>query len=410
MTLVADSKGKLTGSFLIPAGVPSGVKRVQFTGVGGSTGSASFVGEGTITTNTLRNVTTVTSQRFDPPPPVIWVGRDPLAQTFTLSEIRQVSGVEVFIAAKGTTPIVCQLRETSVGYPTQTIIAEARLNAEDVRAGQFNRFVFRSPMTLPSGQEYAFVILTDSPDYAAGIAELGKFDSTRQQWVTAQPYSVGVLLSSSNASTWTAHQDRDLTFRLLTAKYTEAESTISLGTVALTNITDLMLLAATDSPAATVQAEYELVLPDGTIIPVSDGQPIRLASKTTGNTTVRARLKADQSLASKLFPGTQLAAGEVTESANYVTRAMTGGSSVKVRVVYDAVIPAGSAVSAQVQAVGALTWTTVPSDSSVQINETTREYTHIISGLNAPNLRVQLTLQGTPTARPRVRNLRVIVV
>lgn len=52
------------------------------------------------------------------------------------------------------------------------------------------------------------------------MAELGKYDAVHERWVTSQPYQVGVLLSSSNASTWTPHQDRDLTFRLLGARFT----------------------------------------------------------------------------------------------------------------------------------------------------------------------------------------------
>lgn len=59
---------------------------------------------------------------------------------------------------------------------------------------------------LQAKREYAVVVLCDDATTALYVAELGKQDPTRG-YVTSQPYQVGVLLSSSNASTWTAHQD-----------------------------------------------------------------------------------------------------------------------------------------------------------------------------------------------------------
>ncbi|MFP3030850.1 MAG: hypothetical protein ACEY3M_06775, partial [Wolbachia sp.] len=41
----------------------------------------------------------------------------------------------------------------------------------------------------------------------------------------------GVLLSSSNASTWTPHQNLDLTFRLLAAKFSEVSHVVDLGII-----------------------------------------------------------------------------------------------------------------------------------------------------------------------------------
>ena len=52
-------------------------------------------------------------------------------------------------------------------------------------------------------------------------------------------YRIGVLLSSSNASTWTAHQDRDLKFRLLACRFTENTRTVPLGNITVTDSTDL---------------------------------------------------------------------------------------------------------------------------------------------------------------------------
>ncbi len=102
------------------------------------------------------------------------------------------------------------------------------MKAANITLGQWTAIHW--PATaLQANREYALVILCDDAETALAIAELGKFDAARERWVTAQPYQVGVLLSSSNASTWTAHQDADLTFELLAADYTESTRLIELG-------------------------------------------------------------------------------------------------------------------------------------------------------------------------------------
>ncbi|MGL4459789.1 MAG: hypothetical protein ACRCUB_15640, partial [Plesiomonas shigelloides] len=210
MALVADQKGTLRGKFTIPAKVQAGSKSVELVGNGGSRGSAVFVGEGILVSEVLQNVTRTTTTYYDP-----------LAQTFSLTEESQIGGVEVIVTAKGSTPISVQIRETQTGFPTQSILAESSIEPANITVGAWNRFEFKTPVRILANVEYAIVVLCNDPDGAVAIAELGKWDSTNGRWVTQQPYQVGVLLSSSNASTWTAHQDRDMTFRLLARRYTQ---------------------------------------------------------------------------------------------------------------------------------------------------------------------------------------------
>jgi hypothetical protein len=144
-----------------------------------------------------------------------------------------------------------QIREVSNGVPTRTVLAEAVVPAASlvVTGGGHTRIRFDAPVALAASTEYALVILCNDADTAVAIAEMGQFDSLHQQWVAAQPYTIGVLLSSSNASTWTAHQTRDLTFRLLEAGYAEGTNTLDLGTATVTDgATDLILLALAESP------------------------------------------------------------------------------------------------------------------------------------------------------------------
>ena len=102
----------------------------------------------------------------------------------------------------------------------------------------------------------AIVVLTDDANHAVSVAELGKYDP-RTGWVTAQPYQIGVLLSSSNGITWTPHQTQDLTFRLLGCRFTQTSKTVSLGQYTVTNLSDVMALAGVELDGSAPAGEHD---------------------------------------------------------------------------------------------------------------------------------------------------------
>jgi hypothetical protein len=220
MPLTANGFGQITGSFTIPANVPIGTKRVTFLGNQGSFGAARFIGSGTILTRTQRQLTTIET-RF-------W---DPLAQTFRLEAGRHVTGVDFKFTAKGSSnnKVYLEIRETELGLPNATTLAEGVLQGGAITVGAWNKISLTRPVYLEPGVEYAMVLLTDDAAHAVGLAELGKFDSAAQQFVTSQPYTIGTMLKSSNASTWTPVQESDLTFRMYGANFTSTTRTITLG-------------------------------------------------------------------------------------------------------------------------------------------------------------------------------------
>jgi hypothetical protein len=61
MSLAANALGVIKGKFTIPANVPAGTKEVIATGAQGSRGGAVYVGDGTITSQVLHSVTSVTT-------------------------------------------------------------------------------------------------------------------------------------------------------------------------------------------------------------------------------------------------------------------------------------------------------------------------------------------------------------
>ena len=399
----ANPQGKMNGSFQVPANIPAGSKRVEFLGGGGSFGSATYVGRGTIVTEVRRRLNTTLVERYDP-----------LAQTFTLAESRVVGGLDLWFTAKGgNAPVVVQIRETQVGMPTQTILTEGWLQASAIQTnGNATRITF-DPVALEADREYAVTILTDDASHAVAIAELGKYDASRG-WVTAQPYQIGVLLSSSNASTWTAHQAEDLAFRLLGCDFTQASKTVNLGQFAVTQMTDLMALAGVDRPASGTDVQFIATDEDGKNWTVADGQALALTEAVTGDISVAAKLTSQSSKASPiLYPGAQLIFGSLSEAASYITRAVPAAASFNLTVTFDALTPGTSSVTVSAEQNEADTFTELTLDKGTPVGDGWVERTYKATDLSGVGLdlttRIKLELTGSAQHRPFVRRLRVIV-
>lgn len=400
---VANSNGEVNGSFVIPAGVPAGVKLVEFLGQSGSRGAATFTGQGTVVIENWRRHTTMTT--------ALW-RVDPLAQTFTLTDNQQISAIDLWFTAAPTSHVSVQLRSTTVGVPNSEILAEAKLAPSAVLTnGNPTRFNFDTPVSVLANIEYALVVLCDDSTGAVSVAELGKYDESAQRWITSQAYTVGVLLSSSNASTWTAHQDRDLAFRILRADYTQTTRTVALGTASVANATDLILMSFADRPSSITGVQYRLTLPDATVLTVDDNQPIKLAAPITGTVSVDAVLSGDAMSSPIVFPNPQLIAGTIGATGTYVSRAIPAGTGVSVKVIYEAVVPSGATVSIQYKGPDAGdTWATVPQTATRNVDDGFVEFTHLITGVTEATVQVKITLNGTTAARPRMRDLRTLTI
>ena len=401
--LVANAQGIVAGSIQIPDGVPAGAKRVLIAG-NASRGEAVFTGSGEVTIDT-----TIAVRQMPP-------GVDPLAQTFTLQQPAQIGAVDLWFSAKGPTRVLVQIRETQLGFPTRSVLAEVSVPVAQIRlGGQATRVDLGRPVALQADTEYALVVLCDDATSALGVGVLGQFDVDAQQWITAQPYNVGVLLSSANASTWTPHQDRDLAFRLLRCSYTSQTRTLDLGAVDVDGATDLMLFAAAEVPSSRASISYSLSLPGGDVVEVAHGQPVRLPAPVTGSVGIGARLGGMESVSAVLHPGTQLLAATVGTTGSYCSRAVPAGPDSRVRVVYDLQAPAGSSVACSLadgtaDATAAGSWSAVPVLASRPVGDGWIEITHEAKDIDHLSVRVRLLLAGTSAARPQVRNLRVMVL
>lgn len=399
--LTADTNGKVQGKFRIPANVPAGAKRVDFIGAA-SRAIGTFTGQGNLQTSIFQDITTVTTSRW-------FVSIDPLAQTFTLDKDTQIAGIDLCFTAAGSAVRV-QLRHTQNGFPDKRVLADVELPQSSILTnGKYTRALFTSPVRVTAGEEYAFVVLCDDATTACAIAEVGKFDAKKQTWVTAQPYTVGNLLSSSNASTWLAHPDKDLTFRILEADFTAPVREIAMGKVYLDNITDMMLFSVAESPTSATRVEYELELPSGVKNRVAHGQVVRFAEKVSGNAAIKAILSGTQKASPVLWPGTELVMGEVAQTAEYFTRSIPATGAKKAVLVYDAIIPSGASVTASIQK-DSNTWEACTPDGTTPQGDGLVEFRfkNALSSVNS--VKVRLELSGTTTARPRVRNIRLMAL
>lgn len=401
MALVANAQGVVTGKFTIPANVSAGSKEVRFLGAGGSNGTASFFGQGTLEESVKQRTINRTVTYYDP-----------LAQTFFLNEQRQLVGVDLYLAKKGTSPVTVHIRETLNGYPAQGILAEAVLPLSAQTEGQWNRWLFPQPVTLQGNTEYCAVVMCDDATAEIGIATLGGWGLESQQWVTSQSPNVGVLFSSSNNQTWTAHQDKDMAIKLLAARYTATERVIDLGTVPATAHTDALLLANADTPSAETGVALEIHTPSGEIIEASDSQAVSFSPAITGNVNLKARIRATALASATLYPGTQLALGTLQTSADYISRAFDADAADSdVRVTFSANLPSGSSVKVFLaNETNPPAWEEITQESApVHIGDGVYEFKYLKPAFNQARCRVRLQLLGNNTARPRVMNLRTSV-
>lgn len=407
MALVADSDGKITGQFSVPPNIPVGTKLVQFIGDQGSYGDSTYTARGVVTNEERRRVTTVTEVQQQQTT-VVLRRFDPLAQTFTLQQGRHVGGVDLWFTDRGDKTVVVQIRETTVGIPNQEVIAEAHIQPDNLNLGEQSTRITWPPVWLEPGREYALVILTDAADTAVRIAELGKYDAIAERWVTSQPFQVGVLLSSSNASTWTPHQDRDLTFRLLGARFTATTKTVDLGDITVSDVSDVIALANIERPAVDTDVEFILTDDQGVETSIADDQPLALRERLNGNVNIKAVLRGSNLRSPVMFPGLQAILGNMSESADYVTRAIPAGVNRKVTVTYESLLPGLANVVVEVEDDNG-DWQAIPLDSGKPVGDEWEERTHILTGFTADDTRVRLTITGNPLYRPRVRALRVII-
>lgn len=414
-TIRADAAGTLQSSFVIPAGVPVGVKHVAFEGVGGSTSNALYTAYGwTETVNRERN--TITS--------FYWYNPDPIAQTCRLQEPRQAIAVDVKVTKIGdrTKPVRLQLREVELGLPTERVVAECVLDMRTVQAidplstaprkeSDWLTAALVQPTTLREDRSYAMTLLTEDAEHSVAIADLGGFDQL-SGWVTSNAFTLGTFVDGSDARTWLPKPGRSLTFRLRCAKYTETVRTIEVGSIDVVNCSDLLPLVESERPEGTA-VEIEFETPNGQKYVTAPWVNVQLPSAITGEVKVRLRLIGTRTLSPLLMPYIQIVAGAIQPEGDYVSRAFEAGTDAKVRVIVDVNLPSTATLSCLVQTgvnAGAPVWSAATLERATPLGDGWEERQYMIDHVNIDRTRCKLVQTGGPAARPRCRSIRGMAV
>ena len=221
-----------------------------------STATGTFLGTGTIITQTNNNVLL----RNPPRPPqranqvditteiqnnirttVEVQDDDPLAQSFTVDGTGAfLTSFDVYFRSKDDiAKLQVQLRTTELGVPTSFLVQD--FSAVTLNPSQINvsndasiptTIKFSSPVYLEPGEMYALVFLCPSSDkYEMFVATMGEksIKTTQlpdvQNVVVSKQYLGGSLYKSQNGTIWTASQNQDLTFKLRKASFVQSGST-----------------------------------------------------------------------------------------------------------------------------------------------------------------------------------------
>ena len=246
--LESNSDGVIEGSFFLPSKTNfrfrGGTREFKLLDVSVnndanalSRASANYISQGTLDTRQQ----TITSTRITQVRRRRWTEvtrRDPLAQTFRVTKPSGmfVTKVDVFFKAKDSKiPVEMQIRPVVNGQPSATDIisnaikfltpSEVSLAGSQTQAAAIaapTTFEFDEPVFLNPNTEYAIVLLAESKDYEAYVAETYAFElGSTEKRVNRQP-SLGSLFKSQNGSTWTPDQTKDLAFKIYQADFNTA--------------------------------------------------------------------------------------------------------------------------------------------------------------------------------------------
>lgn len=379
-TVNASANGYFTAKITVPAGQPCGDVAVDLVSPASGNdegvervGKAIYSAQGTILTYTTIN-TKVINQHYSVLTEVDNLyANDPLAQSFMLSTTydRTLMKLGLYFATKSTVrPAILQIRNMVNGYPGEKVYAEVKINPEDINIPSdpnvpvVTEVVLNQPVYCYANTYYCFIVLSDSNEYSMYYAELGQNRLGTTEQLVVNPYATGVMFSSSNSTTWTAHQAADLKFELYRSYYT-GNGEIVFENVTAEDVTGVMLDAAYEVRGDDTNKKNKSALTwyyrystgkTGTTINYSEWLPIdTLTFRELGNLTENIQLKAIITTDYSTSP--YIDAGRVSlrsftdgEKSSYITKHLTSTDFEepyqKMKVSYLAAMPSGASHTA----------------------------------------------------------------
>jgi len=281
--------------------------------------------------------------------------------------------------------------------------AEAFVPGTALREGEVFTAQFKYPVFIPGGREHAFVVLTDDGEHELFVASIGKIDLDTDGIITGQPFTVGVLLSSSNASTWTVHNEADLWFEMIGCQFAPTEKVVPIGVFTPAKMSDVIIRAGVEYPDPSVDVIIRLTRPNGEVINSAPRQIISFDEYIQNETIqVAAVLRGTERVTPFIFPNVQIIDGELQATADYVTRAVDATDANRVIVTFDTKLPANSSAQVQIGIPGNYETVSV----SGLVEQTFNRTNYPAANLDA---RTRIVLTGTPASRPVISDLRMLL-
>lgn len=424
-TLKANSMGVVCGTFTVPAKTPCGVAKVEVRSAKAS-GLGQYRAEGTkrtVTDTVLKTTKVLTAV-------------DPLAQSFGFDKDQIITGIDLFFAQKDPNlACIVQIRDMVNGYPGTTCYAEQTVMPENIKVSsgkEATHISFENPVYCLAGTQYCICVLTDSNLYKLWIAELGKKDVNTGVYVTSQPYLTGVMFSSSNALTWTAHQTMDMKFNLYRA-YFAGEGVIEFNKVTDLEMCELVMAADyIDYDNAGVEWWYKV----GSSGTLGEWQPLdsyverHLGDGVKREFLLRANIKSTFQTSPVIRLDTALLASFINKTnGKYISREITLEEPFsKVKVQLERALPPGCELKVEVMMSDiSETWHSMGDPIPSRMKKVSAEFDRCVyeksvssfgiqradghgTCSEARNYRVKLTLTTVnPWERPRVRKLGSIL-
>ncbi|QMV75021.1 virulence-associated protein [Comamonas piscis] len=337
-----------------------------------------------------------------------------LTQAINPPATGQYAGANLFFAKKGEAVLISIGQADEKGLPKNEM-ATVRLEPAQINTAGATNVIWPTPVLLQAGLPYALSISAADTDTAPYVAQVGEVNQAGG-YVTQPPAEIGALSHTNESGVVTKYLNRFLRFELLAVQYQQTAQTFVVGQQAVVNATNLTVNAGAIQPAPDARVTYQLKLLDdqGALKATHDvdvAQPIQLAAPHTGGVQVEATLRrAANGLAPVLEQGTVLVVGSLLADGSYITPAVQLAGGNAITVIFEASLPAGSSVQVSCSTDDGATWLDVPFDSSSAQTAGDVELTHKRAGLAGAALRLRLRLLGNTNARPKVRNLRAVIL
>ena len=244
--IMPDDDGNFTACFKVPAGTLTGYKEVTVDNKLPDTNryyqsttdsfTATSFSKSYTDVATKRNVviqhTTYTTVRVYAPISYTYTS-DPLAQSFKFDADTYITALDLFFESvrEDAGQAFLNIMEVANGYPSQEILYSQELVVDDIRnavsidgSTAFN-IQFTKPIFCEANKEYAFSIGSNKDGIRLWYAKMGELraDGNNEEF-NYQPYSAGVMFTSSNNSTWSAIQDSDIKFNIYRAEFESSKA------------------------------------------------------------------------------------------------------------------------------------------------------------------------------------------